>query len=98
MTESELEETKNKYQKVLDAMDVYFSKLRTPKPTEDEKNEAEEAVFVLKKLWINAGINITPKLMFCLNMLLKNFVESRGESLTKRKTLFHQTAEAFSNA
>jgi hypothetical protein len=100
MTESELEDTMSQYEKILDVMDVCFSKLRTPAPTEDEKNEADEAVFVLKKLWINAGINITPKAHVLFEHAIKQFRRIPGGIADKAEDFvekFHQTAKGLAH-
>ena len=96
MTESELEKTMSKYAKILDVMDVCFSKLRTPEPTEDEKREGKKSVFVLKKLWIDAGINITPKAHVMFDHTIEQFCRIPGGIADKAEDFvekFHQTAK-----
>ena len=48
-------------------LDKVFALLRTPAPTEDEIKETEHAIHVLKKLWCDMKLNITPKahVLFC---------------------------------
>ena len=60
-TDVQLTKVVDDYTNLFRVMDLSFSLLRTPAPTEDEINEARKAIFVLEKLWRNLNINITPK-------------------------------------
>ena len=58
---SELRNKLDSYSNLFSVMDVVFSLLRTPAPTEEEVKEAEEAIFVLQTMWKALDISETVK-------------------------------------
>ena len=51
----------DEYTTLFQVMDIVFATLRIPAPTDEEVQEAKEAIFVLETLWRNLSLVITPK-------------------------------------
>ena len=57
----DLDEKLDTYTKLFNTMDVVFSLLRTPAPTDLEKQQAEDSIKVFETLWLELEISITVK-------------------------------------
>jgi hypothetical protein len=61
ITRKILEDKLDSYTKLFSTMDAVFSLLRTPAPTDLEKQQAKESIKVFETLWLELGISITVK-------------------------------------
>ena len=99
VTEDELERKFATYEHIFLVLDVVFALLRKPAPTNGEIRSAEEAIFVLKYLWIQEGISITPKAHVLFDHAIEQYsrvggIADKAEDFVEK---FHQTEKSLSH-